>query len=234
MRSIISVILLSLLVGCSVFRAVKSPEKKPIGLFSPGTQREMLIAEFGNPRTSETVNSSKTEPFMFRQGYSTFNRTGRATLYLAADVVTLCYWECFGGPIEDRLNGELMGYIVTYHTNDTVQTVVPWKNQSTSFYTNYTTLVISDPPGAIIEVDNCYIGESPVVITWEQTKQKSFSKSHVVTATPIHPGQFVQHKSFYGTYWPPCGGDIIPDKIYFRMTLVPYISENNINVNIIK
>lgn len=78
-----------------------------------------------------------------------------------------------------------------------------------------TTKVISDPPGARIELDDDYIGDAPLEIKWEWLlRERVFDRKHIITALPIYSGQQVQLKFF----WP---GDSIPKTILFDMKLVP-------------
>ncbi|MHC4458064.1 MAG: hypothetical protein ACYS0I_13455 [Planctomycetota bacterium] len=79
-----------------------------------------------------------------------------------------------------------------------------------------TTKVISDPPGARIELDDDYIGDAPLEIIWDERlmMERTFERKHTITALPIYGGQQVQLKFF----WP---GDSIPKTILFDMSLVP-------------
>lgn len=106
--------------GCSVFMAAKQPDKKNLALLNPGTQRPLLIAEFGSPIHTETKDGNKVDVFSFVQGYSTGAKTGRAVFHGAADVFTLGLWEVVGTPTEAAFDGQNMAVQVQYDANDRV------------------------------------------------------------------------------------------------------------------
>lgn len=64
--------------GCSVFMAANQPDKKNVDLFNVGTQRSLLIAEYGAPTVTEERDGKEYEIFKFVQGYSTGTKVGRA------------------------------------------------------------------------------------------------------------------------------------------------------------
>ena len=109
--------------GCSVYMASQQPPKKNISLFSVGTPRDMLLAEFGMPSVSETKDGRRREIFTFKQGYSTATRAGRAVFHGVADVFTLGLWEVVGTPTELVFQGEEMAFDVNYDANDRVDKV---------------------------------------------------------------------------------------------------------------
>ena len=82
--------------------------------------------------------------------------------------------------------------------------------------------IISEPSGAKIEVNQNYIGETPLTINlegWESTR--TFIRSHIIVAHPVRAGGQTQVKSFIGWYEPNRRyGDKIPNKIYFNMNLI--------------
>ena len=83
----------------------------------------------------------------------------------------------------------------------------------------YNTRVTSDPPGARIELNNDYMGTTPLTLDWLGYTNNRFVNSYVVKAFPTHPGDYVQEKTFKGTrpgvYW----GDEIPKHIFFDMNI---------------
>ncbi|WON74855.1 hypothetical protein [Nitrosospira sp. Is2] len=109
--------------GCSVYMAAQQPPKKNISLFSVGTPRDMLLAEFGTPSVSETKDGRRREIFTFKQGYSTATRAGRAVFHGVADVFTLGLWEVVGTPTELVFQGEEMAFDVSYDENDRIDKV---------------------------------------------------------------------------------------------------------------
>lgn len=111
--------------GCSVYMAAKQPDKKDTELFKKGTPRSLILAEFGDPISSEVrTDGKKYEIFTFTQGYSSGAKAGRAVFHGTADVLTLGLWEVVGTPTEAVFDGEKMAYQVTYDENDLVDEVV--------------------------------------------------------------------------------------------------------------
>jgi hypothetical protein len=122
---IISLVLLS--SGCSVFMAAKQPDLKNEELFKVGTPRSALLAEYGNPISSEMKDGEKCEIFKFVQGYSTGAKAGRAVFHGVADVLTLGIWEVVGTPTEGVFNGDEKCYEVTYDENGRIKQVTALK-----------------------------------------------------------------------------------------------------------
>jgi len=116
---------LGLLSGCSVYMASHQPDKKDITLFTAGTPRTLLLAEFGQPVASEMREGKRVDIFSFVQGYSQGAKSGRAFFHGAADVLTLGLWEVVGTPAESAMSGDKLIYEVTYDANDKVESVVP-------------------------------------------------------------------------------------------------------------
>lgn len=89
-------------------------------------------------------------------------------------------------------------------------------------YNNYEIEIISNPPGARIEVNNDYKGETPL----RQVYNGKFkcNTEMVIKAFPIYPGQSVQAK-FLSSNSP------LPRTIYFDMNLVPRNTAIDVNVN---
>ena len=116
---------LVLSTGCSVYMASHQPDKKDTTLFAAGTPRSLLLAEFGQPVSSEMKEGKRIDIFSFVQGYSQGAKTGRAFFHGAADVVTLGLWEVVGTPAETAMNGNRLIYEVTYDVADKVEKVVP-------------------------------------------------------------------------------------------------------------
>lgn len=115
--------------GCSVFMATKQPSAKNVDMFKVGTPRDMLVAEFGSPATSEVRDGKKSEIFKFVQGYSSGAKAGRAFFHGAADVMTLGLWEVVGTPTELVFSGDEMAYEVTYDDKDKIDQVTVLKKQ---------------------------------------------------------------------------------------------------------
>ena len=73
--------------------------------------------------------------------------------------------------------------------------------------------IISDPPGARIEVNDDYVGDAPISIT-VPTEGANFAKGTTIRATPTMQGEYVQSKYFDRT-------SEVPSRILFSMGLVP-------------
>ncbi len=115
------------LPGCSVYMAAKQPDAKNIDLFTVGTPRAMLLAEFGLPVVAETRDGRRFEIFKFVDGYSPGVKAGRAVFHGAADVLTLGVWEVVGTPTEGIFSGDEMAFRVRYDKDDRVDEVVALK-----------------------------------------------------------------------------------------------------------
>ncbi len=90
------------------------------------------------------------------------------------------------------------------------------------FCNNYVVEFVSDPPGARIEVDQVYLGETPFKQTMNgEVYMTSFV---IIVAYPTRPGGFVQRKFLFH-------GQMFPHKIYFNMTSGPQTSSIDANVN---
>jgi hypothetical protein len=120
----VSVLIMSIGNGCSVYMAAKQPEKKNLDVLSVGTPRNLVLAEIGQPQATEMRDGKRVDIFSFVQGYSKGAKAGRAFWHGAADVFTLGLWEVVGTPTESIFTGEKVAYEVTYSTNNKVEKVV--------------------------------------------------------------------------------------------------------------
>ena len=115
-----------MLSGCSVYMAASGEQKRDMNVLSPGTHRDVILAEFGTPVSSideiiaaevqaqdsqATVATAAPAPatpparrrydiFKFVQGRSTASNAGRAVFYGAAAVFTLGLSEVVATPLE--------------------------------------------------------------------------------------------------------------------------------------
>lgn len=121
---ILTVCLMIVSQGCSVFMAAKQPGRLNERLFKVGTPRSMLLAEFGLPIVSEEKNGKKVEIFKFLQGYSAGAKAGRAVFHGVADFMTLGLWEVIGTPTEGVFSGDEVAYEVSYDENNRIDSVV--------------------------------------------------------------------------------------------------------------
>ena len=108
--------------GCAATMAAKQPGEKDLSIFTPGTSRGMVLAEYGKPVTSEIIKGNKTEVYKFTNGYSTGNKVVRVMFHVAADFFTLFLWEFVGMPIEMGFDGTEMAYQVKYDGEEKITT----------------------------------------------------------------------------------------------------------------
>jgi hypothetical protein len=110
--------------GCSVYTAVHQPEKKDTTLLVPGTPRSVLLAEFGQPTSSEMKDGKRVDIFTFFEGSSDTAKTGRTAFYVVADAFTAGLFEVVGWPLETSMKGDKLTFEVTYDSGDKVEKVV--------------------------------------------------------------------------------------------------------------
>lgn len=120
LKSIVVCLLVGVLSsGCSLYMSARLPEKKNLAILNSGTDRDLLIAEFGVPVYSEKLaNDDKKEIYSFVQGYGKAARFGRTFWHGTADVASLGLWEIFGTPIESTFNGKKMSISVIFDANN--------------------------------------------------------------------------------------------------------------------
>ena len=107
--------------GCSVFMAANQPAKKNLKKLDVGTPRGLLLAEFGTPINTETRNGTRTDTFVFVQGYDKANKATRAFVHGTADLFTLGLWEIAATPGEAVFDGDKMVVEVAYDREDKVK-----------------------------------------------------------------------------------------------------------------
>jgi PEGA domain len=57
--------------------------------------------------------------------------------------------------------------------------------------------ILSEPPGARIEVNHNYIGEAPITTTFQCSLDGRFLETTIIRALPTRPGGYVQSKLFF-------------------------------------
>ena len=83
------------------------------------------------------------------------------------------------------------------------------------------TQIISEPPGARIEINGSYVGDAPITVELAQ-RGGYFDEDTVVRAIPSEGGDYPQTKRFLTSdpwYHPGFAGDKIPARIFFNMHL---------------
>ena len=109
--------------GCAVFMAAKQPPKKDLAVLGVGSPRSLVLAELGQPVSTETRDGKRVDVFSFTQGYSKPAKAGRALFHGAADIFTLGLWEVVGTPTEMVFDGKKMSFEVMYDADDRVENV---------------------------------------------------------------------------------------------------------------
>jgi len=129
-KRILAILLPLLFVqGCSVYMAANQPDKRNMDLFSVGTPRNLVMAEFGLPIATSEKDGKKVEIYSFIQGYSTGAKVGRTIGHGVADVLTLGLWEVVGTPTEATFDGDKTVMQVTYDKDDRIEEVVTLKKK---------------------------------------------------------------------------------------------------------
>jgi len=108
--------------GCAVVMATQQPPRKNLALLAPGTDRDLVIAEFGVPISSEKLpDGTKKEIFNFVQGYSKSAKASRALFHGVADVFTIGIWEAVGTPIEGHFDGKRVSVRVIFDADNKIK-----------------------------------------------------------------------------------------------------------------
>lgn len=93
---------------------------------------------------------------------------------------------------------------------------------SSSAVKQFSVEIISEPSGAKVEVNDNYVGVTPLTIDlegWESTR--TFTRRCTIVAHPVRAGGQTQVKVFSGWSHPDhTYGDKIPNRIYFNMNLI--------------
>jgi hypothetical protein len=87
-------------MGCSIGINLTQPARKNLGVFEPGTPRENIVAEIGEPAWTGARNDQKKEIFAFKPGRYALDKAGRTFVYLVWDLGTLGFAEIFTTPAE--------------------------------------------------------------------------------------------------------------------------------------
>ncbi len=87
-------------MGCSIGINLTQPARKNLSVFQPGTPRENIVAEIGEPAWSGERNLQKKEIFAFKPGRYVLDKAGRTFVYLVWDLGTLGIAEIFTTPAE--------------------------------------------------------------------------------------------------------------------------------------
>ena len=109
--------------GCAVFMAANQPGNKNFDLLKPGMPRDVIVAEFGAPITTDEKDGEKTDIYKFVQGYPQGEKAFRAVGHGTMDVLTLGLWEVVGTPTEGIMHGKDVALKILYDKENKVKTV---------------------------------------------------------------------------------------------------------------
>jgi hypothetical protein len=101
-------------MGCSIGINLTQPARKNLSVFEPGTPREHIVAEIGEPAWSGARNDQRKEIFAFKPGRYALDKAGRTFVYLVWDLGTLGIAEIFTTPAEVATRSRVRQMEVTY------------------------------------------------------------------------------------------------------------------------
>ena len=118
-------LLMVVLAGCSVSKAVNQPKAKDLSVLKQGTSRDLVLVELGQPVVSEkNADGNQTDFFKFIQGQNGAAKAGKGLLYGTLAVTTLGLSEVVTNPVEGTAGaGKEMQIKVTYDAQSKVQNV---------------------------------------------------------------------------------------------------------------
>jgi hypothetical protein len=103
--------------ACSINRALDEPHKKDYNVLQPGTNRDLVRAELGQPLAS--VNHDDCDVFSFQEGSSGWKYV-RAVSYGVLDVATLGAAELATNPTEAAVGKDKLRVRVCYDARQNV------------------------------------------------------------------------------------------------------------------
>lgn len=99
--------------------AAKQPDKKNIRVVNVGTPRNIVLAEWGVPVSTQVrEDKHRVDIYSFKQGYSNLAKFGRAALHTVASAATLGAWEIIGTPAEVAFDGKYVAFQIIYNEQD--------------------------------------------------------------------------------------------------------------------
>ena len=115
--------------GCAVNKAANAPRQKDMRILKPGTSRDLILAEYGQPTVTQEENGVKYDIFKFVKGYSGGEKFFHAAGHGVMDVATLGLWEVVGTPTESMAQDNEITIKVIYNSDNTVKEIVPLKDK---------------------------------------------------------------------------------------------------------
>ena len=130
LSKVISLILVSFLVACSVNKATDGPSRKDLDVLKIGNDRYAVIAELGEPVLSEKNNVDiLVDVFSFEQGNHALFKGLKALGYGVLAVQTLGLSELITNPVEGTLGqGSKIQVAVKYSDDNKVTEVAVIKD----------------------------------------------------------------------------------------------------------
>ena len=122
MPSVVLVLSVFWLTGCSVLLALDGNTDRDYSLLKQGTPRKHILAKFGEPLSTEIKEGRKVDTYEFDEGDEPAPH--RVGVHLMADVITWGAWELIATPFE-YFQGEDVTYVVEYGYDDIVESVSP-------------------------------------------------------------------------------------------------------------
>lgn len=117
LRSVLAVAVAIAISACSINRALDEPHKKDYKVLQPGTSRDLVRAELGQPLVS--VNHDDCDVFSFQEGSSGWKYM-RAIGYGVLDVATLGAAEIATNPTEAAVGKDQLRVRVCYDARQNV------------------------------------------------------------------------------------------------------------------
>lgn len=141
----------------------------------------------------------------------------RKLFYLSVFVISL-----MGCETAPPVSQAATPHIIQAGTCERKEYYAQWYLHQEATCNNYIVEFTSDPPGAKIEVENNYVGQTPCSLKFDGTY--STTTTRIVNAYPNQSGQYVQRKVFNP-------GEFYPQKMYFNMNVGPVTPAMDVNVN---
>ncbi len=117
---VISLLLLPLFSGCSVYLAASGSKEPDFSKLALGMRRAVVEQEFG-PAREEKANPDGGSTAIYRYTLGDQSSAGRAILYLVGDIFTICLAEYLFWPLEISNSGNAYQATFHYDANDKVK-----------------------------------------------------------------------------------------------------------------
>ncbi|MBI5410068.1 MAG: hypothetical protein HZA14_11935 [Nitrospirae bacterium] len=176
--------------GCSVILAARQPTKKNLSVLQNNVSRDRVLAELGQPISSEMFGGERVEIYQFKQGYQEPTKAARALFHGAADVFTLGIWEAVGTPAELLLNGQEIAVRVVYDNEDHVKAVRVLKGKVPGLSSNQPQVTMA--PESNKSADSVVERSAPKTFQFAPRKNPGTADVRITPASEILPNKTVQ------------------------------------------